>query len=341
MVFSDLIQQIKAQIPVEIVHIQDASEIADVMLLDGNQTAYRNHVLYIGYSKQLRFPTVPVHCVLADETRPEAWPNMEGDLALVRADGLFALINAVKALLDASRSKGLYAELTDCVARSGSIASLINLAASELGNSIILLDTDFKVLEYSTVFTIDDPLWTQILTQGYCNYEFISTVNRLESVRTAPESSEPVVVTCSASPLRKLISRVFYNGRRVGTLVMLEKEALLSPAHFEQLRTVSAAAGDAIAHYAAYLLPDDTKIRRLLYELLIGTPPEELAPQIAALSLSACLCTLCIRQKRYAGPRQLKEHVAGALESLFPRLPFTFHENGIAGRGFPQGSWLT
>lgn len=155
-------------------------------------------------------------------------------------------------------------------------------------------------------------------------------MGQLESVKNAPETAEPVVVTCSASPLRKMVSRFFYNGRRLGVLVMLEKETVLSSVHFNMLRTISVATGDAIARYAPYLLPDDTRIRRLLYELLIGTPPEELAQYIAEFSPSGYLCALCIRQNRYTGLRQLKEHVAGALETAFPRLPFTFHENGIA-----------
>lgn len=166
MVFSYLVQQISEQIPVQIIHIEDTFEISDVMLLDGNQTDYRNFVLYIGYGEQLNFPPVPAHCVLVSGKEPGVWPETKGDLALVREGSLFALINAVKALLDASRGKGLYAELTDCVARSRSIGSLVNLGASELGNSLILLDTDYKVLEFSTVFPIDDPLWKQILMQG-------------------------------------------------------------------------------------------------------------------------------------------------------------------------------
>ena len=117
MVFSDLVQQISEQIPVQIIHIEDTFEISDVMLLDGNQTDYRNFVLYIGYSEQLNFPPVPAHCVLVSGKEPGVWPETKGDLALVREGSLFALINAVKALLDASRGKGLYAELTDCVAR--------------------------------------------------------------------------------------------------------------------------------------------------------------------------------------------------------------------------------
>jgi Regulator of polyketide synthase expression len=233
-------------------------------------------------------------------------------------------------MVDVSRGRGLYGELMDCAARSGGIDSVINLAASKLGNSVVLLDADFKVLAHSTIFPIEDPLWAENIRQGYCSYEFVSAVAELDAVKNAPPTSDPVVVTCYASPLRKLSSKIFIGGKRVGFVMMLEKETPISPLHMELLPIISAAAGDAIARYAPYLISGNTVYQKLLYDLLIGASPEEIAPRIAGLQFDPHLCALCLRPARYLGQQHLKEQVAGRLVRLVPGTRFTFHENGIA-----------
>lgn len=330
MLFGSLIQLISKKIPIETVNVQDVFDIRDVALIDGVQKEYSNNVLYIGYYEQINSKNLPSQCVLVRTNETSALKCTESNLALVERDNLFFLMNAAKSLVDASRSKGLYAELMDCAAQTKSITSVLNLAASKLGNSLILLDTDFKVLDFSKVYPIDDPLWKQNIKQGYCDYEFISAVNELDSIKNAPDTSEPVAVTCYASPMRKLSSKIFHNGQKIGFIMMLEKETALSPAHFEMLRTISAATGDTIARFAPYLLPDSTNYQRLLYDMLIGTPPQKLAPSIAKLTFSPNMCVLCLKQNQYLGQKHLKERVAQTLKSLLLGTQLTFHDNGIA-----------
>lgn len=330
MLFSELIQLISEKLSVESVNICDAFDIKDTALLDGVQEEFQNNVLYIGYYEQIGSQQLPPHCVLVRTPETAALKCSTSDLALTGEVSLFFLVNVAKALVDASRSKGLYAELMDNAAKTRNITSFVNLAASKLGNSIILLDTDFKVLSFSTVYPIDDPLWEQNIRQGYCSYEFISAVNELDSIKNAPQTSEPIVVVCYASPLRKLSSKVFHNGQMIGFAIMLENESTLSSSHFEMLATVSAAAGDIIVKFAPYLLPDSTHYQRLLYDLLIGAPPEKLAPHIAKLSFPVNMYALRISQSHDLGLKHLKEHVAEKLKALLPGTHLTLHENGIA-----------
>jgi hypothetical protein len=274
---------------------------------------------------------MPPQCVLAQDA-PLALPDQyAGNAALATAPAeLFRLFNAAQQQLERPGGQGLYAELMDCAAHSQNIDPVINLAAAKLGNSLILLDRDFKILAYSTVFPIDDPLWAQNIRQGYCSYEFVSAVQKIDTVRNAAPTPDPVVVTCYASPLRKLSSKIFIQGNWVGVILMLEKESPISAAHMELLPVVSAVSGDAIARYAPYLIPGNTAYQKLLYDLLIGAPAEEMAPRIAALRFSPRLCALCLRPSRYLGQKHLKEQVAVRLEALLPGTRYTLHENGIA-----------
>ena len=328
--FSSLIRQISDNKSIQIVHSTNTFEISDIALLDGFQAEYANTTVYFGYYEQLCGKHLPLQCVLARTENVNALTEVSGDLALAEPTSLFYLFNTARQRLDADRGRGLYAELLEAAARSASIDPLINLAASKLGNSVVLLDTDFKVLSHSTVFPIDDPLWAENIRQGYCSYEFVSAVAELDTVRSAPPTSDPVVVTCYASPLRKLSSKIFINDKRVGIVLMLEKETPISPAHMELLPIISAAAGATIARYAPYLISSNTVYQKLLYNLLIGASPEEVAPQIAPLVFSPHLCALCIKQTRYLGQKHLKEDVAARLVEMLPDTRFAFHEDGIA-----------
>lgn len=330
MLFSELIKSVSEKISLKTICIADSFDIRDTALIDGVQNSFQSDVLYIGYYEQISSMKLPAHCVLVDTKKTEALEGLGSDLALVEEHRLFFLFNQAKALVDASRSKGLYAELIDCAAQTKSVSAFVNLAASKLGNSIVLLDRDYKVLAFSNIYPIDDPLWEQNIRQGYCSYEFISAVNNMEIIKNAPNTTEPIVVTCYASPLRKLSSKIFNNGHLIGFVVMLENENALSPQHFEMLRIVSAAAGDVIARFAPYLLPDSTQYQRLLYEMLIGAPPDKLAPYIAKLSFPEYMCALRISQSRDLGQKHLKEHLAEKLKALLPGTQFAFHENGIA-----------
>lgn len=332
MLFTTLINNISPGTSIKIVHSKDIFNLIDVAFIDGTQNNYNNEILYFGYAEQLKGQKLPPQCVLTrnSENTSAAFSEIETSLALVDAPDLFRAFNAAKTLLDESRSQGFYGEMMDCAAHSRSIEPVINLAAAKLGNSLVLLDPNYKILAHSTIFPIEDPLWEENIRLGYCSYEFVSAVQKIEAVKNAARNSDPVVVTCYASPLRKLSSKIYIQGNFAGIVLMLEKETPISPLHLQLLPVISAAAGDAIARYVPYLLPGNTRYQKLLYDLLIGASPEEIAPDSAKLQFSSHLCALCIQQSRYLGQKHLKEEVASQLERRLSDIHFTFHENGIA-----------
>ena len=330
MLFTTLINTISTNTNAKILHSADIHNIEDVALIDGVCAQYLDNTLYFGYFEQLSGGLLPAHCVLVRTESVKQLTNIQTDVCLADASELFALFNAAKSCIDRLRSQGFYGELLDCAARSSGIQPVINLAAAKLNNSVILLDCNFKVLAASTVFPIDDPLWAQNIQQGYCTYEFVQAVQQLDSVKNAQRNSDPVVVTCFASPLRKLSSKMFIDGNYVGIILMLERETPISAAHMQLLPIISAASSEAIRRYTPYLLPGNTVYQKLLYDLLIGAPPETIAPQLTGLHFSSHLCALCLRPNRYVGQQHLQETVSMRLTNSIPNLRFTIHENNIA-----------
>jgi len=327
--FSALLERISRESPVKTVQSADLYEISDVALLDGVQSEFTNTTVYFGFARQLPAGRLPAQCVLEEAAEPPA-PDADGSLALAQPDALFLLFNAARRQIDETRGRGLYAELMDMAAQGSGIDTLVNLAASRLGNSVVLLDADFKVLSHSAIFPISDPLWAENIRRGYCSYEFISAVAEMDAVKNAPYTTEPMVVTCYASPLRKLSSRFFLNGRLAGFVLMIEKETPISPMQMELLPVIAAAVGSAVSRYMPYLVSDAGVYQKLLYDLLIGATPAQIAPRLAGLHFAPRLCALCIRQTRYLGQRRLRESIAPRLLEALPDARYTFHENGIA-----------
>ncbi len=330
MLYSALIRGISEKITVKVLSVSDKFDIRDAVLIDGVQDYFQNDLLYIGYYAQVDRQNPPPHCVLTappDNFKPG---DYVGDLAVVAEDRLFFLFNLAKSLLDAARGRGLYEELMDCAAQTGSLAAFVNLAASKLGNPVVLIDRDYKVLAASGVYPIDDPLWAQNVHQGYCSYEFISAVSELESIKSAPDTSEAVVVTCTSSQAKKLSSKIFRGGEVIGFVLMLEQETPLVHTHFELLPQVSSAAADMLLRFAPYLLPDSTQYQRLLYGLLIGKPPEKLARAIDKLAFPETMCALRLSQTGEPGQKRLREETAERLRRLLPGTQLSFYENGIA-----------
>jgi len=140
MYFSSLIEQISEIIPIEATNIRDVFDIRDLSLIDGSQKDFQNDVLYIGYYEQIAFGKLPPQAILVHTDKSANLIQKDIDLALVESNKLFGIINTAKTIIDASRGKGLYAELMDCAIHTKSVTAFINMAATKLGNSVVLLD---------------------------------------------------------------------------------------------------------------------------------------------------------------------------------------------------------
>ena len=329
MFFSQIISEITKKHPVRVVCVSDIYDIRDIALLDGQQSEFANHTVYFGYSKQLRRDKVPAQCILASEDLLAPAVNC-GDLALAEPQALFAVFNLAKRLVEAHTRQSLYAELTEKADETRDLDMVLNAASMKLGNSLIFSDINFKIISYSTSIPVTDFLWKEHIERGFCSYEFISAVRQLESVRKAAYTTDAVEVTCSESPYRKFSSKVFLKGNQVGFVLMIEGETTVTPSHIEAMSDISRAVSYTVAHYQPYLIQSGGRHQQLLYDLLIGTPPEALTIHLSSLRFPPRMAALSLRPTRYLGVRHLREHVGPAILEALPNSHFTFHEDGIA-----------
>lgn len=330
MKFTKLIEKISNEYEISIVSLKEDLEIRDVMLLDYKHCNAQKHTLYFGYDTQLeQTKELPAQCVIAHANLATNDFTATGNVATVSYENLFPLFNAVRTLVETTRSKGIFDELTALSDATHSIDTLIDAASVRLGNSLLFCDMNFKVIASSTTIPVCDPLWIENIKQGYCSYEFISEVKELTVVKYAAPTTTSIEVSCQRSPYRKLSCKVFNNQRQIGFLLMIESETPILPSHFELLSTVSHVISYTISYYAPYLFEENNSYNELLYDMLIGTPYKNIMPRLKELSFPSQMLVLFIRSTIYMGQEHLTTFTHKLLKEIIPGTLATYHNKGI------------
>lgn len=188
-------------------------------------------------------------------------PDASGHCAASVSRGkLLSVYNYTRKVLQARIPGGLLQELCAAADNAKSLQSIINLAASKLGDPIVFCDMEFGVVASSSTIPVVDPLWIDNIAKGYCSYDFIEGVKALESVKSAELSTDAHEVTCDLSPYRKITSKVLSQGMQIGFVLMFGSETPISHAHFDMLRQVSEAITYGVRNYASYLCGASTAI---------------------------------------------------------------------------------
>ena len=173
MYFKQLIHSLSQVNTINVINNTNFTEFSDIAFLDGQTSEYNPQTLYLGYIKQLDSnDTLPIHCILSTtDILDNSYEQIE-DLAIIDEQSLFSIFNQTKLILEQSEGKGLYEELLHTAEKSHNIQAVVNSSAIKLGNPLILIDLDFKVISYSTISPITDELWRKNTERGYCSYEF-------------------------------------------------------------------------------------------------------------------------------------------------------------------------
>lgn len=131
-------------------------------------------------------------------------------------------------------------EILSHVLSGGSVDDVLHKLEKELHNPLILIDAGFKMISWSTGIQITDPVWSVNIQRGYCSYEFIQAVHKLEEAHPFPSSSLPFEVVCEASPHIKICCKIFHQGTLIAYLILLNLHGLeLSHKYILQKSTVA------------------------------------------------------------------------------------------------------
>src|SRR5665648_232813 len=214
--YNELISILKESMEIEPKAEKESGSIMEIKLLNKELQHWNEHTLYLGSMDNTQAqPCKPIMLISPDKNL-----NLpEGSLySLVRHEDLFKVYNmAEELILEDLRADGLFVELAQMALSGIKISSLINNAATLMGNALILTDSAQKVLAHSTNFEIMDPSWAANIERGYCSNEFIQKVRANKYMKEwSKQGSDIQLITLPGDLQPKLVARFTQEGHIAG-----------------------------------------------------------------------------------------------------------------------------
>ena len=272
MYFSELIEILKKHVAVQDLSTQKAPAIREVRLLDGSEDICEEDILYFAYDFGEDPPLQGFLFGGAD---------IKGErhcFARFPEDRLFSVYNLTLQALREREVPDLYQEFKDLAHQAKDFESFINALALRLDNPLILIDADYRVVASSNCPPVKEALWARIIQRGYCLYPLIKASEASPPFRLGQRSREAYIgEICQHTPSPKIYSKIFFNGRYWGAIILIEESSPLSAVHYENLPKISRLLEEILPRLLRATSPEGRPVDQAFYRLLVGANPEDLA----------------------------------------------------------------
>lgn len=334
MYFSEMIEELKNSHELNIQLQGSKIEIIDVVFLTFCPVSWSEHTLYIGNSSILSpVPDKPIMLLTTDEVPVQHILPAGSSLGITKSKDLKTIYNLTMEILYKDlKSQVILLKIAEEALEGKDIVSLINTAASLIGNALILVDVNMKVLVHSTDFEIMDPLWAENIRLGQYSNEFIQKVKYNKDMHDWRKSDEASkIITLEGDIQPKLVTRIIQNGHVVGGLVMIAHHTPIKHSCVKQLPKIGTILFDTFNSIFG-----DSRFTSfhstILYHLLSG---DDLSDTIDLSILPNTkfptnMTVVVGRFIRRIENRYLKRTVAYELERIFPNGYPVQYKNYIA-----------
>ena len=238
MYFLEMINLIKEKYHISIHSHFNYSSILEIEYLTDSPQIWNEHSLYIGdFSKVEKLPDQPIMLLSTDENTLDLQMPHGSCLAIINHKDVHGIIGlAQEQLCEDLKSQAILFEIAQGAMDNKDIVSLIDNAASLLGNALILVDSNMNILVSSTSFEIMDPLWAENINKGHYSHEFMKKVKESKDMQEWNKSGqESKVITLDGDIQPKLVTRITQSGHIVGGLVMIAHHRPINRNHMKQL----------------------------------------------------------------------------------------------------------
>ena len=317
MIFSEIIEFLSNLADIEVISSGAEEEITEVKFIDPRQKQFSSSILYFSNTKQDP-AQLPPQCIITDPSCISEAGTVTGNIAVIPAADFGYVFNSVFQMVADSHKDGFYDSLMRTLERVRNVDALIDIASQAFGASLIFIDRDYRILNYSTQIPVTDKLWKRNIEQGYCDYEFIKAVRSLKSVQMSDSTMAAIEVSCTSSPFKKYACRVYCRDIWVGYLIVIENHDSYRPEHADMLKTLSGVLGYAVMKYEPNYLYMTSEYHSFLYNLIIGADISSLPEAYRSLSfpsqMQVFFCKAAGRTQSFPQEREL----ANIMSSIIP-----------------------
>jgi sugar diacid utilization regulator len=218
---SDDLQQVKLS--------RGNQEIHKINLLLKGQRNFDSNTLYVGKTSFLDKDNpspVPAFLGLNDcGILPEQLSRYFTDYALLKNNcDLHQLFNKAQDILSREQSfLHSSATLLHSLIKGRGLQYIIDMGYQLLNNPMLLVDTSYKLLAYTKKDQVDDLVWNELVTKGYCSYDLVSIFKKEGVVKKIADSKDPLLTdTGFSEKIRRIHGKIIINNKLVGYLGVLE-----------------------------------------------------------------------------------------------------------------------
>lgn len=238
MYFLEMIQLIQKEYKILVLNQTNYKTIMDVVLLADSPISWNEHTLYIGNLSALDpHPHLPIMLLNINNTIFKNVTPKNSCLGVIQSKDVEDIYQMAKNILyEDLKSKASLFQIAQAALQGKDIVSLVDISASLVGNALILIDANMKILVHSTSFEIMDPLWADNIERGHCSYEFMQKVRFNDDMQGWSKTGENWrIITLEEDLQSKLVTRIIYQGHFIGALIMIIHHTPINSSHIKLL----------------------------------------------------------------------------------------------------------
>ncbi|MBU3188955.1 helix-turn-helix domain-containing protein [Clostridium bowmanii] len=256
-------------------NIEPQNSFVDTELITDETTLYLQDYIYVGCTSNFKvnMDKLANACFILindDCTILEKYINNNLKIIEINPnENILEIFNEVRAFFRRDIKYNQFKiSLLEAFLSGEGLCKIINIASKLIGNPLIVIDLSFKVLASSPIENITDLLWMDNVKKGYCSYEFIAELTKLETLKKGRKTKRPFVVTCPLSPIKKIAFKIQVNDKTIGNILLLECEKQTDPDDYNYLILISEIISKELGKKQFYKNTKNVLSEEILYDLL-------------------------------------------------------------------------
>ncbi|ATO42510.1 PucR family transcriptional regulator [Loigolactobacillus coryniformis] len=287
MKYSELVSKLEKKFILTDIQIHQDNEINTIQIGNGTQP----HTLYI--EQAVAGPLKLVSC--ADHACVRC-PCISQTSTNLSNQAVVALFNDANEVLAAEQQQeALFSGILQ-YSLTHDHQAVIDFAATQLNNTLMIIDDNYRVLAYSHTFPFPDPLWQQNIDQGYSRLDFIQGIKKMLA-QTKPSAQASYRFPCPVSPYQRLVARLYFQHELVGYVVMFNDQQDFTVAQQQLLPRTGQVLSDLLGRAAAFKDYQVSVRAQLLSDLLEGINVNAIKvnAQIVGYTVPQSMCLVVLK----------------------------------------------